>query len=72
MCTELSQNDLEDLTVKSTLHTVTTYPEAQILPSFALRPPIFKNGTFHNSPLTPTLNRQKKNKLNNLPKNPKF
>ncbi len=34
--TELPQNDLEELTVKNTLHTVTTYPGFHILLCFAL------------------------------------
>ncbi len=35
-------SDLENLTVKRTLHRVTTYPEAQILVLFAVQPALFE------------------------------
>ncbi len=37
-CTESPQNDLNHLTVKSTLYILNTHPEAQISLGFALRP----------------------------------
>ncbi len=41
-CTEWPQNNLKHLTVKSTLYTLSAYPEAQILVRFALQPAVFQ------------------------------
>ena len=41
-CTDWSQNDPEHLTVKSTLHALSTYLEAQIVVSFALLPAVLQ------------------------------
>ncbi len=41
-CTEWPQNDLTHLSVKSTLYTLNTHPEAQISIRFALRQAIFE------------------------------
>ena len=41
-CTEWPQTELEHVTDKSTLYTLNTYPDAQILVRFALRPAVFK------------------------------
>ncbi len=40
-CTEWPQNDLNYLSVKSTLYILNTHPETQILLRFALRPAVF-------------------------------
>ena len=65
-CTEWPQTELEHRTVKSTLYVSNTYPEAQILVRFALRP-VSKILRIISFPIDYHVKRPKKEQ-NNMPK----